>query len=88
MQVLSICDEDLNPDEIVVPGRDFIAPCKCKGSQKYVHRECLDNWRSIKVLFVSIFLWFFKSRGYWYTLPCQVKVSEVYMSINYCLLSH
>lgn len=29
-------------------GRDFIAPCKCKGSQKYVHRECLDNWRSIK----------------------------------------
>lgn len=29
-------------------GRDFIAPCKCKGSAKYVHRECLDHWRSVK----------------------------------------
>ncbi|KAL8034109.1 hypothetical protein ABFX02_12G005701 [Erythranthe guttata] len=29
-------------------GRDFIAPCKCKGTSKYVHRECLDHWRAIK----------------------------------------
>lgn len=29
-------------------GRDFIAPCKCKGTVKYVHRECLDHWRSVK----------------------------------------
>ncbi|XP_042407650.1 E3 ubiquitin-protein ligase MARCHF8-like isoform X2 [Zingiber officinale] len=29
-------------------GRDFIAPCKCKGTSKYVHRECLDHWRSVK----------------------------------------
>ncbi|KAL9229717.1 hypothetical protein vseg_005153 [Gypsophila vaccaria] len=29
-------------------GRDFIAPCKCKGTSKYVHRECLDQWRSVK----------------------------------------
>ncbi|WJX77697.1 hypothetical protein P8452_60981 [Trifolium repens] len=28
--------------------RDFIAPCKCKGTSKYVHRECLDHWRSVK----------------------------------------
>ncbi|EYU24053.1 hypothetical protein MIMGU_mgv1a018696mg, partial [Erythranthe guttata] len=28
--------------------RDFIAPCKCKGTSKYVHRECLDHWRAIK----------------------------------------
>lgn len=32
------------------PGRDFIAPCKCKGTSKYVHRECLDHWRAIKVM--------------------------------------
>nr|XP_016462128.1 PREDICTED: uncharacterized protein LOC107785357 isoform X2 [Nicotiana tabacum] len=29
-------------------GRDFIAPCKCKGSSKYVHRECLDQWRAVR----------------------------------------
>ncbi|XP_010531404.1 PREDICTED: uncharacterized protein LOC104807711 isoform X3 [Tarenaya hassleriana] len=29
-------------------GRDFIAPCKCKGTSMYVHRECLDHWRSVK----------------------------------------
>ncbi|CAL5203855.1 unnamed protein product [Lathyrus oleraceus] len=29
-------------------GRDFIAPCMCKGTSKYVHRECLDHWRSVK----------------------------------------
>lgn len=31
------------------PGEDLIAPCHCKGTQKYVHRSCLDNWRSAKV---------------------------------------
>ncbi|CAN6728505.1 unnamed protein product [Malus baccata var. baccata] len=31
-------------------GRDFIAPCKCKGTSKYVHRECLDHWRAVKVI--------------------------------------
>jgi hypothetical protein len=31
-------------------GDDLIAPCRCKGTQKYVHRSCLDNWRSTKVL--------------------------------------
>ena len=25
---------------------DLIAPCACKGTCKYVHRECLDNWRN------------------------------------------
>ncbi|CAO2830698.1 unnamed protein product [Amaranthus hypochondriacus] len=29
-------------------GRDFIAPCKCKGTSKYVHRECLDQWRAVR----------------------------------------
>lgn len=29
-------------------GEDLIAPCYCKGTQKYVHRSCLDNWRSTK----------------------------------------
>jgi hypothetical protein len=25
---------------------DMIQPCLCKGSQQYIHRECLDQWRS------------------------------------------
>ncbi|KAI6689752.1 hypothetical protein NL676_026580 [Syzygium grande] len=29
-------------------GEDLIAPCHCKGTQKYVHRSCLDNWRATK----------------------------------------
>ena len=24
----------------------FISPCDCRGSQEWVHRECLDRWRS------------------------------------------
>jgi len=28
---------------------DFIIPCKCKGSIKYVHRKCLDEWRASDV---------------------------------------
>nr|GMD78800.1 E3 ubiquitin-protein ligase MARCH1 [Ipomoea batatas] len=28
-------------------GDELIAPCRCKGSQEFVHRECLDNWRSV-----------------------------------------
>ena len=24
----------------------MIAPCRCNGSAKYVHRECLDRWRN------------------------------------------
>ncbi|KAJ3675240.1 hypothetical protein LUZ60_004282 [Juncus effusus] len=29
-------------------GGDFISPCKCKGTSKYVHRHCLDQWRAVK----------------------------------------
>lgn len=26
----------------------LIAPCACRGSQRWVHRECLDKWRSMR----------------------------------------
>ncbi|CAI5481089.1 unnamed protein product [Closterium sp. Yama58-4] len=29
-------------------GRDLIAPCRCKGSARFVHRHCLDQWRATK----------------------------------------
>lgn len=28
--------------------KEFIAPCKCTGSSKWVHRICLDKWRSVR----------------------------------------
>ncbi|XP_042434072.1 uncharacterized protein LOC122020273 isoform X2 [Zingiber officinale] len=32
-------------------GRDLISPCKCEGSSKFVHRECLDYHRTVKESF-------------------------------------
>jgi len=29
-------------------GLDLIAPCRCKGSSKWIHRNCLDQWRATK----------------------------------------
>jgi len=29
-------------------GPDLIAPCRCKGSSKWIHRSCLDQWRATK----------------------------------------
>lgn len=36
---------------------DFISPCQCRGTQRFVHRECLDLWRRQNVndgFFVAI----------------------------------
>jgi hypothetical protein len=30
---------------------ELISPCLCRGTQKFVHRSCLDNWRAVKVTF-------------------------------------
>mmetsp|Transcript_9047 Transcript_9047/g.18791 ORF Transcript_9047/g.18791 Transcript_9047/m.18791 type:complete len:461 (+) Transcript_9047:258-1640(+) len=38
-KVCRICLEEDNPE-------DMIAPCLCKGGSKWVHRECLDEWRT------------------------------------------
>ena len=27
---------------------DFIAPCNCSGTSKWVHRDCLNKWRSAR----------------------------------------
>ncbi|XP_042424155.1 uncharacterized protein LOC122011830 [Zingiber officinale] len=31
-----------------VPDDELISPCMCKGTQQFVHRSCLDHWRSVK----------------------------------------
>ncbi|KDO80357.1 hypothetical protein CISIN_1g021423mg [Citrus sinensis] len=30
------------------PDDELISPCMCKGTQQFVHRACLDHWRSVK----------------------------------------
>jgi hypothetical protein len=35
-------------DTEVAAGDEFIAPCRCKGSSKWIHRKCLDSWRATK----------------------------------------
>nr|CAB3477589.1 unnamed protein product [Digitaria exilis] len=30
------------------PGDELISPCMCKGTQQFVHRSCLNHWRSVK----------------------------------------
>ena len=27
--------------------KEYISPCLCKGSLKYVHRDCLKQWRNM-----------------------------------------
>lgn len=29
-------------------GDELISPCMCKGTHQFVHRSCLDHWRSVK----------------------------------------
>ena len=35
---------------------ELISPCMCKGTQQFVHRSCLDHWRSIKAIFFILVL--------------------------------
>lgn len=48
---------DLESDEASLPScriclenepEDLISPCACKGHSQFVHRSCLDQWRSVK----------------------------------------
>ncbi|KAH7438048.1 hypothetical protein KP509_05G103100 [Ceratopteris richardii] len=45
---LSVLDEHQCRICLDVGGDDLISPCQCKGTQKYVHRSCLDHWRAAK----------------------------------------
>ncbi|KAK3899481.1 hypothetical protein C8A05DRAFT_36900 [Staphylotrichum tortipilum] len=42
----------------------LISPCKCKGSQKYVHEGCLQAWRKTSPL---------SDRNYWRCPTCQFQ---------------
>ncbi|GMH04490.1 hypothetical protein Nepgr_006329 [Nepenthes gracilis] len=58
-----IKDDDCDPEAGSVPccriclecdgeeDDELISPCMCKGTQQFVHRSCLDHWRSVKARF-------------------------------------
>eukprot|EP00929_Paragymnodinium_shiwhaense_P065008 TRINITY_DN32635_c0_g2_i2.p1 TRINITY_DN32635_c0_g2~~TRINITY_DN32635_c0_g2_i2.p1 ORF type:complete len:388 (+),score=30.59 TRINITY_DN32635_c0_g2_i2:90-1253(+) len=55
-------------------GQPLISPCKCEGSQKYVHVSCLQQWqRSVQLSGPSREEDFAKERRH---LVCQVCMSE------------
>ncbi|KAI7487522.1 hypothetical protein KC351_g2584 [Hortaea werneckii] len=45
-------------------GGRMLRPCKCKGSQKYVHEECLSAWRRQDPL---------QKRNYWQCPTCRYQ---------------
>ncbi|KAI5369326.1 Putative Zinc finger, RING-CH-type, Zinc finger, RING/FYVE/PHD-type [Septoria linicola] len=45
-------------------GGRLLSPCKCKGSQKYVHEECLGAWRRADPM---------QTRNYWECPTCRYR---------------
>ena len=66
----SLLPESLRPPPRVTyesppgDGGRLLRPCKCKGSQKYVHEECLGAWRRQDPL---------QKRNYWECPTCRYK---------------
>ncbi|KAF5023894.1 hypothetical protein F66182_4053 [Fusarium sp. NRRL 66182] len=71
----------------------LLSPCKCKGSQKYVHEGCLDAWRRANPT---------EARNYWQCPTCKFtyrisrlhwgsflssKWAQVSLTLWFCLLS-
>ncbi|XP_022682913.1 E3 ubiquitin-protein ligase MARCH2-like [Setaria italica] len=54
-------DEEIEADSAAFcrtchePGDEIISPCRCKGTQQFVHRSCLDHWRSVRESCVSLY---------------------------------
>lgn len=48
----------------------LIVPCRCSGSMKYVHRSCLDSWRSMSP----------KSQSFYTCDQCQVDYDLLVLS--------
>ena len=46
-KVCRICLESHDHDD-PFHGSRLIAPCQCRGTQGWVHRECLDRWRATR----------------------------------------
>jgi hypothetical protein len=70
-----ICLEDNKPENL-------IRPCRCDGTSKWVHRDCLDNWRATSandIAFTSC-------------LECKFEyimdIKEGKRNIKSCIFSH
>uniref|UniRef100_A0A0N4Z0X5 RING-CH-type domain-containing protein n=1 Tax=Parastrongyloides trichosuri TaxID=131310 RepID=A0A0N4Z0X5_PARTI len=82
-----VCRFCLSGDEMKNELGEWIAPCKCSGSMKFVHRECFSTWMSYAsnnqryqcrtCSFAYIRMWKMKSPCNW-TLP---KLNLTYFDI-------
>lgn len=43
--ILSLTDKSTDSDSEEIED-ELIAPCECRGTMRYVHRECLNQWRT------------------------------------------
>ncbi|KAJ4844799.1 hypothetical protein Tsubulata_038677 [Turnera subulata] len=43
-----LCSKHPIPFYYCIGNELMISPCMCKGTQQFVHRSCLDHWRSVK----------------------------------------
>ncbi|XP_074268051.1 uncharacterized protein LOC141591570 [Silene latifolia] len=66
-----------------IEGKDLLAPCHCKGTQKYVHRSCLDNWRSTKEGFAFAHCTECRAR---FLLRANVPAERWWLRLKYQLL--
>lgn len=59
-------------------GGRLLSPCKCKGSQKYVHEECLGAWRRADPM---------QKRNYWECPTCRYRYHLQRLTWSACISS-
>lgn len=64
--VCRFCLEDTN-----LRGNELIAPCRCKGSVKFVHKRCLLKWHSLAPLAIADLC-----------QMCRVPYNSIYLRIE------
>jgi len=58
--------------------KEFLSPCLCSGTSKYVHKECLEIWRTISI----------NKEGYYKCMECKTnyKTIKIYELENYKII--
>ena len=66
--------------------KTFISPCLCKGTMKYVHPVCLNQWRKHSLHPLSCENCHFKYKIQYYTIPFLYTLFILTLSILFYLL--
>lgn len=71
-------------ESVNVTGDELISPCMCKGTQQFVHRSCLDHWRSVKVRIFDIWNFYTSTVPAWLNIGGLLRIFE---NFEFVLLS-